>query len=108
MDKRKVAFLSILLLSALLAPFSIKTAYSSPSRNMPPIVSTAWLYAHLGLVDIVVLDVRSPEEYNANHIPGAINVPSYMWFTNPLSVQSSHGWRCHQTIISLSCLETIA
>jgi len=81
MDKRKVAFLSILLLSALLAPFSIKTAYSS--RNMPPIVSTAWLYAHLGLVDIVVLDIRSPEEYNANHIPGAINVPSYMWFTNP-------------------------
>ncbi|MEM2439975.1 MAG: rhodanese-like domain-containing protein [Candidatus Bathyarchaeia archaeon] len=83
MSKRAVAFLGVLLLSALLAPFSIKTAHSTPPRAIPPIVTTDWLNAHLGTAGLVVLDIRGPEEYNASHIPGAINVPSYLWYTNP-------------------------
>lgn len=83
MNKKALAFLGILLLSALLAQFPIKTAHASPSRAIPPIVTTQWLNAHLGTPGLVVLDIRGPEEYNASHIPGAINVPSYLWYTNP-------------------------
>lgn len=31
--------------------------------------------------DIIILDVRSPQEYNEGHINGAINIPEYEIFT---------------------------
>lgn len=68
---------------ALLAPLAPRAAYCSPARVIPPIVSTRWLYENLNLPGLVILDIRSPEEYNAGHIPGAINVPAGKWFTNP-------------------------
>lgn len=82
MGKRETALLSIILISALLSPFSIKTAYSSPARSIPAIVSTSWLNANLGHTDLVILDIRSPDLYTAGHVPGAINVPDYMWYVN--------------------------
>ncbi|MEM4480779.1 MAG: rhodanese-like domain-containing protein [Candidatus Bathyarchaeia archaeon] len=48
-----------------------------------PIVSTDWLMANLVRPNLVILDIRSPEKYNAGHVPGAINVPGYMWYVNP-------------------------
>jgi thiosulfate/3-mercaptopyruvate sulfurtransferase len=42
-----------------------------------PFVSTDWLQANLSKV--TVLDVRKVEEYNAGHIPGAINVFYGVW-----------------------------
>jgi len=46
-----------------------------PSRDIEPIVSTNWLEGNLGAEDLVILDVRSPDEYTAGHIPDSINVP---------------------------------
>jgi thiosulfate/3-mercaptopyruvate sulfurtransferase len=42
-----------------------------------PFVTTDWLQANLSKV--TVLDVRKVEEYNAGHIPGAINVFYGVW-----------------------------
>jgi len=42
-----------------------------------PFVTTEWLQANLSKV--TVLDVRKVEEYNAGHIPGAINVFFGVW-----------------------------
>ena len=42
-----------------------------------PFVTTEWLQANLSKV--TVLDVRKVEEYNAGHIPGAINVFYGVW-----------------------------
>ncbi|MEM3751756.1 MAG: sulfurtransferase [Candidatus Bathyarchaeia archaeon] len=83
MGKKATAFLGIIIISALVLPFSIKITYSSPTRSIPAIVSTDWLNANLGLTNLVVLDVRSPDLYDASHIPGAINVPEGMWYANP-------------------------
>jgi len=38
-------------------------------------ITRAQLLARLARRDVVVLDVRPPEEYRAGHIPGAISVP---------------------------------
>jgi len=46
-----------------------------PSRDIEPIVSTDWLEDNFGAEDLVILDVRSADEYDAGHIPDSINVP---------------------------------
>jgi|YelNatPaOPRAMG01_1025707.scaffolds.fasta_scaffold31967_3 thiosulfate/3-mercaptopyruvate sulfurtransferase len=82
--KKKLAILfGAILVSALVLPLSIKTASPSPARVIPPLVSTAWLNSNLGTIDLVVIDVRNPDLYNAGHIPGAINFPAYLWYVNP-------------------------
>jgi rhodanese-related sulfurtransferase len=57
---------------------SEETAVASiaPAAAAPGVISSADLVARLESDDVpVILDVRSPEEYSAGHIPGAINVP---------------------------------
>jgi thiosulfate/3-mercaptopyruvate sulfurtransferase len=44
-------------------------------RTMDPIVSTDWLAANSQLANMVIIDIRSPVDYGASHIPGAINEP---------------------------------
>jgi len=44
-------------------------------RSIEPIVSTEWLAARLGALDLVVIDIRFAEDYEAGHIPGAVSVP---------------------------------
>ena len=50
------------------------------SSEIDPIVSTDWLEENLEDPDLVILDVRNPDEYGPNHIPGAINSPEWMWY----------------------------
>jgi len=84
MKKKSATLLCITLVSVLVFSPLIKAAYSqSPPRAIPPIVSTDWLEGNLTLPNLVVVDIRSPESYNAGHIPGAINVPEGMWYINP-------------------------
>ncbi|MEM3730502.1 MAG: sulfurtransferase [Candidatus Bathyarchaeia archaeon] len=83
MRKKSVALLTVILVSALVLPIFGRAANSSSTRSIPPIVSTNWLYENLGLAELVVLDIRSPELYNAGHIPGAINFPDGLWYANP-------------------------
>ncbi|MBS7640053.1 MAG: rhodanese-like domain-containing protein [Candidatus Bathyarchaeia archaeon] len=83
MKKILVVLGAFLILGIFSSSSLIRVALCFPLRSIPPIVSTDWLYENLDLPGLIVLDIRSPEEYNAGHIPGAINVPSYMWYTNP-------------------------
>lgn len=84
MRKKSATILGITLVSMFVFSPLIKAAYSqSPPRAIPPIVSTDWLEGNLTLTNLVVLDIRSPDSYNAGHIPGAINVPDGKWYVNP-------------------------
>jgi thiosulfate/3-mercaptopyruvate sulfurtransferase len=40
-----------------------------------PIVSTQWLRDNKSFPNLVILDVRAPDNYAKGHIPGAVNVP---------------------------------
>lgn len=48
---------------------------SKITRNIDPIVSTDWLAANSGSPHLVILDIRSGEDYKAGHIPGSISAP---------------------------------
>lgn len=49
------------------------------TRDMPPIVSTAWLQANLNNSKLIILDVRRVEDYREGHIPGAVNAYYGAW-----------------------------
>jgi thiosulfate/3-mercaptopyruvate sulfurtransferase len=66
--------------------FSVSAnAAHSPSsgREIKPIVSTDWLATNIGVPHLVILDIRSADEYAAGHITGAINSPEANWYVNP-------------------------
>lgn len=44
-------------------------------RKIPPIVSTQWLHENIENPNLVIIDIRSKEEYLKGHIPRAVNVP---------------------------------
>ncbi|UCF73841.1 MAG: sulfurtransferase [Deltaproteobacteria bacterium] len=70
--KKKVLCGSILM--ALLA-FPLCVDGSPATRAIEPLVSTQWLEDHIDTPNLVILDVRAPDNYAKGHIPGAINVP---------------------------------
>jgi thiosulfate/3-mercaptopyruvate sulfurtransferase len=87
--KTKLFFtvLASILIAALL-PCGSALAWYHPlsSRIMDPIVSTDWLNDNSSKV--VIIDIRSPGDYGAGHIPGAINEPfvtGFDPFTGPSS-----------------------
>ena len=43
--------------------------------------------------DIIILDVRSPQEYNEGHINGAINIPEYEILSNSNSILNNKNAR---------------
>ncbi len=48
-------------------------------RAIPPLVSTNWLAKNLEDPTLVILDIRTSDNYEAGHIPDAINVPFRLW-----------------------------
>jgi thiosulfate/3-mercaptopyruvate sulfurtransferase len=48
-------------------------------RAIPPLVSTNWLAKNLKDRKLVIIDIRTSDNYKAGHIPGAINVPFRSW-----------------------------
>ncbi len=81
--KRKpiLALLTISLALMLFSPLIIQACYFPWFRpRIDPIVSTHWLNANLDNERLVILDVRTLDEYNLGHIPGAIHSPGiYNW-----------------------------
>ena len=54
---------------------SLTTAPVPPTRPLiDPIVSTQWLGDNMSFPNLLILDIRAPENYAKGHIPGAINV----------------------------------
>jgi len=49
------------------------------SRDAPPVVSTDWLEQNLENPALVVLDMRSAEQYKKGHIPGALHTSLNAW-----------------------------
>lgn len=70
--KKKVLCSSIVM--ALLA-FPLCVDGSPATRAIDPLVSTQWLEDQIDTPNLVILDVRAPDNYAKGHIPGAINVP---------------------------------
>ena len=58
-------------------------------RTIAPIVSTGWLSDHSA--EVVILDIRSPGDYAAGHIPGSINEPFVTGF-DPTCRGPSSNW----------------
>lgn len=77
MDRTMIASLSVSILMAVLLFFGSAFARdASPSaRKIAPIVSTDWLQQNSQMKDLVILDVRTKEEYADGHIPKAVNAP---------------------------------
>jgi thiosulfate/3-mercaptopyruvate sulfurtransferase len=57
-------------------------AQANSSREIEAIVSTEWLADNLDTPNLVILDVRNPDEYVAGHIPGAVNSPEWLWYVS--------------------------
>jgi thiosulfate/3-mercaptopyruvate sulfurtransferase len=80
--KKKLLFgLIVLALIALplfvaYTPKALAATPTPPTRAMiDPIVSTQWLTDNRSFPNLIILDVRAPDNYAKGHIPGAINVP---------------------------------
>jgi thiosulfate/3-mercaptopyruvate sulfurtransferase len=56
-------------------------------RSIDPIVSTEWLYQNRDNRDLIIIDIRSREEYLAGHIPAALNLPFTGWIANRNGLQ---------------------
>ncbi len=76
--KKKLFFISLMLLLS----FS-SLVNRLQAQNIPAIVTTEWLEENLDTPNMVILDVREPESYEAGHIPGSINFPAFPnWYIN--------------------------
>ncbi|MEM4425740.1 MAG: rhodanese-like domain-containing protein [Candidatus Nezhaarchaeales archaeon] len=78
-------FIGVLLIMSIASPLSATTVFAEAQqgRVIDPIVSTDWLSKNLNLSGLVIIDIRSPDEYSAGHIPGSINIPAELWYINP-------------------------
>lgn len=70
-----MAMVSIFALVGLLVVGAHAKHARPPFRTIAPIVATDWLEHNLGQEGLVIVDIRSPGEYGAGHIPGSINEP---------------------------------
>jgi thiosulfate/3-mercaptopyruvate sulfurtransferase len=87
----KKAFLALSTLILIVSFFLSGDAYAKHKHGPPwarmidPIVTTEWLAENSDLEDLVILDIRSTNDYGAGHIPNAINepflVPFSAWIT---------------------------
>lgn len=77
-----MATLALLALSMII-PQCLGCFIKPCSYFRPAIVSTDLLKFNLNRGNLIVLDVRGEDAYNTGHIPGAINVPDFMWYINP-------------------------
>ena len=81
---KKVLMATVALLALfMMIPQGLACFYFRPAIVRPAIVSTDLLEWNLNCGNLVVVDVRGEDAYNAGHIPGAINVPEGMWYINP-------------------------
>jgi thiosulfate/3-mercaptopyruvate sulfurtransferase len=86
-----MAMVSIFALIGLLV-VGTHAKHTRPSlRTIAPIVTTDWLEGNLGQEGLVMLDIRSPADYQAGHIPGSINEPFVRAF-DPTCRGPSSNW----------------
>lgn len=85
--KRNLSFAVVLvMLVTSLFSGSIVFGYS-PQSTLEPIVSTDWLEANINLENLVILDVRTEEEYLEGHIPNSISAPFVVPFSSWITME---------------------
>jgi thiosulfate/3-mercaptopyruvate sulfurtransferase len=85
-----VLAIALVFLAALLLFGEAFAKHKPPSaRTIDPIISTDWLEQNLDEGDLVIIDIRSPGEYAAGHIPSSINEPFVAGF-DPVSGPASN------------------
>ncbi|MGD9154995.1 MAG: rhodanese-like domain-containing protein [Bacillota bacterium] len=67
--------LFLCLLGSLLMGLVLTSSAGAVRCKFEPIVSTDWLQTHNGQSDLVIIDIRSAEEYETEHIANAVNIP---------------------------------
>lgn len=78
MKKKIISLLTTVMLLTSLMPGAL--VYGG-TKGMEPIVSTSWLGDNLNLRDLVIVDVRTSEEYDAGHITNSISIPFVVPFS---------------------------
>ncbi|HPD57128.1 MAG TPA: sulfurtransferase [Smithellaceae bacterium] len=69
----------IRILKAVLIAIALLLPLSALARGIDPIVSTDWLQKNLKKGNLVIVDLRKVEDYQAGHIPGSVNVFYGSW-----------------------------
>jgi thiosulfate/3-mercaptopyruvate sulfurtransferase len=59
--------------------FALMIPAAVMARGIEPVVSTEWLDKNLSDPKLVIVDIRKVEEYQAGHVPGAVNVFYNIW-----------------------------
>jgi thiosulfate/3-mercaptopyruvate sulfurtransferase len=59
--------------------FALMVPAAVMARGIDPVVSTEWLDKNLADQKLVIVDIRKVEEYQAGHVPGAINIFYNIW-----------------------------
>jgi thiosulfate/3-mercaptopyruvate sulfurtransferase len=77
--KKKQLFitLTLALILSLTAIQNLSIAEYPSAQTIDAIISTQWLEDNKDISNLVLLDVRVPDLYNAGHIPGSISVPAF-------------------------------
>lgn len=74
--KRWIPFLLILLLVSCTQPIASQTETSSDQASLSyGDITGEQLESLIGQTEVQIVDVRSPEEFAAGHVEGAINIP---------------------------------
>ncbi len=72
MNRKPLGFILYILL-AMLAGFAVSTPSAAMAASS--LVTTDWLAKNLDAKGLVILDVRTENNYKVGHIPGAVNLP---------------------------------
>ena len=69
----------IRMLKAVLIAIALLLPLTALARGIDPVVSTDWLQKNLKKGNLVIVDLRKVEEYQAGRIPGSVNVFYGSW-----------------------------
>lgn len=78
MKKKMILLLTVVMLFTSLMPGAF--VYGC-TQGMEPIASTSWLGNNLSLKNLVIVDVRTSEEYDAGHIANSVSIPFVVPFS---------------------------
>ena len=61
------------IVSVVLVLLAVSVVAAGAATTIQPLVSAEWLKAHVGQVGLVVIDIRPKQDFEAGHVPGAVN-----------------------------------
>ena len=74
---------TIRLAPAILLLVMVNITIGWAATAVPPLVAATWLKGHLGGRDLAVIDIRAREDFEAGHIPGAVDAEYPVYWRQP-------------------------